>query len=149
MKTFKVEVPEGYEIDKEKSTFENILFKKIGNKYPTKIEEVKGRDWDISATGCVYKTKKSESNQVSSLQRAGAFVVMMQLVELRDAWNEIDGGKEFVYRKKNYVIEIYDYNIFKNFYYDKHSVLHFRKESTRDLFLETFKELIEEAKELI
>ena len=28
MKTFKVNVPEGYEIDKEKSTFENIVFKK-------------------------------------------------------------------------------------------------------------------------
>lgn len=28
MKEFKVEIPEGYEIDKEKSTFENIVFKK-------------------------------------------------------------------------------------------------------------------------
>ena len=28
-KTFKVDIPEGYEIDKEKSTFENIVFKKV------------------------------------------------------------------------------------------------------------------------
>lgn len=28
MKEFKIEIPEGYEIDKEKSTFENIVFKK-------------------------------------------------------------------------------------------------------------------------
>lgn len=28
MKEFKVEIPEGYEVDKEKSTFENIVFKK-------------------------------------------------------------------------------------------------------------------------
>jgi hypothetical protein len=29
MKEFKIEVPEGYEIDKEKSTFENIVLKSI------------------------------------------------------------------------------------------------------------------------
>ena len=28
-KTLKIEVPKGYEIDKEKSTFENIVFKKV------------------------------------------------------------------------------------------------------------------------
>ena len=28
MKEFKIEIPEGYEIDKEKSTFEKIVFKK-------------------------------------------------------------------------------------------------------------------------
>jgi hypothetical protein len=28
-KTLKIEVPDGYEIDKEKSTFENIVFKKV------------------------------------------------------------------------------------------------------------------------
>ena len=30
-KTLKIEVPDGYEIDKEKSTFENIVFKKVDN----------------------------------------------------------------------------------------------------------------------
>jgi Cdc6-like AAA superfamily ATPase len=30
-KTLKIEVPNGYEIDKEKSTFENIVFKKVDN----------------------------------------------------------------------------------------------------------------------
>ena len=28
-KTLKIEIPDGYEIDKEKSTFENIVFKKV------------------------------------------------------------------------------------------------------------------------
>jgi hypothetical protein len=28
MKTFKIEIPEGYEINQEKSTFEKIVFKK-------------------------------------------------------------------------------------------------------------------------
>ena len=30
-KTLKIEIPNGYEIDKEKSTFENIVFKKVDN----------------------------------------------------------------------------------------------------------------------
>lgn len=30
-KTLKIEVPKGYKIDKEKSTFENIVFKKVDN----------------------------------------------------------------------------------------------------------------------
>ena len=31
MKTLKIEIPNGYEIDTEKSTFENIVFKEISN----------------------------------------------------------------------------------------------------------------------
>ena len=38
-KHIKIEIPEGYEIDKDKSTFEKIVFKeKI--KYPTEIPEI-------------------------------------------------------------------------------------------------------------
>lgn len=33
MKTVEIEIPIGYEIDKEKSTFEKIVFKKIKNKW--------------------------------------------------------------------------------------------------------------------
>lgn len=33
-KEIKISIPEGYEIDIEKSTFERIVFKKIDNKYP-------------------------------------------------------------------------------------------------------------------
>ena len=38
-KSFKVEIPEGYEIDKENSTFECIKFKKIKIEYPKSWEE--------------------------------------------------------------------------------------------------------------
>ena len=44
-KSFKVEIPEGYEIDKENSTFECIKFKKIKIEYP--------KSWD-EAFGIVY-----------------------------------------------------------------------------------------------
>jgi len=38
-KEIKIQVPEGYEIDKEKSTFENIVFKPISVKYPESWED--------------------------------------------------------------------------------------------------------------
>ena len=33
-KEFKIQVPEGYEIDRENSTFENIIFRKAERKLP-------------------------------------------------------------------------------------------------------------------
>jgi len=42
-KQIKIEVPQGYEIDKEKSTFENIILKPIENKLPLSYFEI--RDW--------------------------------------------------------------------------------------------------------
>jgi hypothetical protein len=38
-KEIKIQVPDGYEIDKDKSTFENIVFKPIGDKDPKSWEE--------------------------------------------------------------------------------------------------------------
>jgi hypothetical protein len=38
MKEFIIECPSGYEIDKEKSTFEKIVFKEIGVKFPESAE---------------------------------------------------------------------------------------------------------------
>lgn len=37
----KIEVPDGYEIDKEKSTFEKIIFKKVEKELPKSWEELK------------------------------------------------------------------------------------------------------------
>ena len=36
-KELKIEIPKGYEIDKEKSTFEKIVFKKIDNRQHFKL----------------------------------------------------------------------------------------------------------------
>lgn len=52
MKEFKIEIPEGYEIDKEKSTFENIVFKKK--------EEVVNCWEDIKCTKGIWINKFSK-----------------------------------------------------------------------------------------
>lgn len=47
MKNIKIEIPEGYQIDQEKSTFENIVFKEVKPKFQIG-DYVKIIDWDYS-----------------------------------------------------------------------------------------------------
>jgi tRNA A22 N-methylase len=49
-KEIKITIPEGYEIDKQKSTFEKIVFKKKDNKYPKTWKE------------CIEKLNTKEHN---------------------------------------------------------------------------------------
>lgn len=151
MKQLKIEVPKGYEIDKEKSTFENIVFKPVENNLPVNIGEVEERSWFIGTRGKIYRAieNKNDINNLSSKERAKAFLALMQLVELRDAyngdwvadWDDLNQKKHLVYFEKN--------KEKKTFAYIYRRVLHFKSAELRDKFFETFKPLIEEAKELI
>lgn len=76
-KELKIQIPEGYEIDKENSTFEKIVFKKKNNKprsweeYRAKVPENKlYKVWGIV-----------EGNELSE-----AFLAMTQLMSLRQTW---------------------------------------------------------------
>ncbi len=154
MKKLEIEIPEGYEIDVENSDIKTgkIQFKKIEPMYPIDISKVKNRHYYISDSGKIVEhTIFDHKNQVSTKERAEALLALSQLVELRDAYNKIDGycpKKQHVlfYIKINAKNEIEEgiYNIDWNKY-----VLFFLKPSTRDLFLENFKDLIERAKELL
>lgn len=147
----KVTIPEGCEVDSEKSTFENIVFKKIKNKYLVSVKEIKGRNWHTGITGGVHKTETPyiDINQLSTKDRAAAFLALMQLVELRDAWNKIDGGVEWDWCDRNYAIEYYNNKIQVDYYIGEYKVLHFRKKETKDSFLDTFRVLIKTARELL
>ena len=85
-------------------------------------------------------------NIILSEQRAKEHLALIQLIALRDKWNEID---EFEVawndiKTKKYSIQIDNgYLSFTSF------SLSFKTPETRDLFYETFKDLIEEAKNLI
>jgi hypothetical protein len=142
MKTLNIQIPEGYEVDKEKSNFDEsiVIFKKIEKEYPDSIFKVWSR---------AYPIREALSFNVSSFARAEAFIALMQLVELRDAWNDIDGGREFYKRGERYEIRHNNGNFVKDFSNRRGSVLEFHNQSTRNLFLETFKDLLETAKELI
>lgn len=154
-KEMKIQAPEGYEIDKEKSTFEKIVFKKVENELPKSWEdlyEVGGWFVDFHSkvvTSGSMRTADSVKNRFPTKEEAEACVALAQLCQLRDRYN---GGWKPNWNsmaETKYVIEIFKNNIVKNLYGGKHRILAFKTEELRDKFLENFEDLIEIAKPLL
>lgn len=90
-KELKIEVPQGYEIDKQKSTFEKIVFKKIPEN-PKTWEEycslTKGKT--AHCTNCdnyiIINGFSGAHYQFSTKKRAKQFVALGKLLQLRDYW---------------------------------------------------------------
>ena len=87
----KIEIPEGYEIDKVNSTFELIKFKK--QKYPQNINDVKDRLWFIGAKGHISQSNLAgiDLNNMFTEQDCEEHLALIQLDMLCQAWNKIDG----------------------------------------------------------
>jgi hypothetical protein len=150
MKDFIIECPSGYEIDKEKPPLKKIVYKEIGFKFPESVREIPNRDYYINSYGSISKLSHSEqdSNQLSTKERAEAFLALMQLVELRQYVNG-DWKADFTNYENKYTIHIIENKIHKNFTQTLSCVLHFKSEEIRDQFAEKYKDLIETAKELL
>ena len=89
-KELKIEVPQGYEIDRQKSTFEKIIFKKIPEN-PKTWEEycslMKGKT--VYYTNCNTITVSGFSDahdKFVNKKRAEQFVALGKLLQLRDYW---------------------------------------------------------------
>ena len=95
-KKLKINIPEGYEIDKEKSTFEDIVFKKVEDpfsKLPKTWEEYCKYAKDCpSYYGNPRKTNIFETrfngfyNEFSTKERVKQYVALGKLLQLRDYW---------------------------------------------------------------
>ena len=133
-------VPQGYEIDKEKSTFENIILKSIEVKLPLSYFEIPNLNYSIF--------DPHRRLNLSTENRAKAFVALIQLVELRDAWNG-DWVSDFKNGISKYCIKFFqggleiEHSCYTNF------PLHFKTKELAEKFAEQFKDLINEAKELL
>lgn len=154
-KEFKIQVPEGYKIDREKSTFEKIVFKKVDDlpKSWEELGEIKG--WyvdsfsDLMPWGEGSGNKEKDKNIFPTKEEAEACVALSQLCQLRDRYNEGWKPNWNSVAETKYVIEIFKNNIAKNIYGGKHRILAFKTEELRDKFLENFRDLIEIAKPLL
>ena len=155
-KELKIQVPEGYEIDKENSTFEKIVFRKIDNNLPKswkEFGEVEG--WFVN-NRCEIdyydegdSTNDMDKNLFPTEEEAEACVALAQLCQLRDRYN---GGWKpdwNITSETKYVIEVSKNAIGKNCYGNRHKILSFKTEELRDKFLENFRGLIETAKPLL
>ena len=154
-KEMKIQVPEGYEIDRENSTFENIIFRKVERKLPKTwkdLEVVSGFYIDSHSKVNVFKgcfATEENKNIFPTREEAEACVALAQLCQLRDGYN---GGWKPDWkddREKKHCIEFFKGKIQKNYYHVLKKVLCFKTQELRDKFLENFRDLIETAKPLL
>lgn len=160
-KELKINVPEGYEIDKENSTFECIKFKPIGNGLPKTWEEfclnyAVINEYFIDSTSKILQTVEpgrkrqclTDRNLFSNKEMPEAMLALCQLIRLRDCYNNgwVPDWSGF---DDKFVIYFCQDNIGKRCFTGSQEVLAFKTEELRDQFLENFRDLIETAKPLL
>ncbi len=154
--SFKINIPEGMEIDKDRSTFEEVFFKHKEKEYPIiwgELETVNGfyveEDSSISEYRCsVLSIKENNKNIFETKQQAKASLALAQLTQLLKAYNGDWRPNWSDGYEPKYVIN-YVSVLEVNKTYTKHNLLAFYSEKVADLFLQNFKKLIKEAYPLL
>ena len=152
-KKLKINIPEGYEIDRENSTFEEIVFKKIEDplaKLPKTWEEYCKQtegyvSYFFSSPNSIIKSWFEGSyNEFVTEERVRQYVTLGKLLQLRDYW--VKGYSEFryaVYGDRLDGTAICDW---------RDNINHPLTFPTREMaqkFVECFKDLMKEAHPLI
>ncbi len=152
MKELKINVPKGYEIDKDKSTFENIVFKEI-NKLPSsweKLEEISG--YFIHSMGKIdfdfFTTSKYNKNVFKTKEQAEASTALAQLSQLRDVYRQ-GWVPNWELGSLKYAINLFKNELSVTGLAYCNYFLTFQDRETAKLFLENFRDLIEKAKPLM
>ena len=160
-KKLKINIPEGYEIDKEKSTFEEIVFKKVKDplaKLPKTWEEYCKQTsgyvsyfWSSSSSpnSIIKSWFEGSYNEFMTEERVKQYVALGKLLQLRDYWvgNWKDDSNNSVAVIYHYEGEIVNTNVSK-----KRSLSYSLTFPTKEMaqkFIECFKDLINEACPLI
>jgi len=155
MKHLKISIPEGYEIDKAQSTFENIVFKPTVKSLPKTWEELNeiGGYYVNSGTTNVadvtgVKSLNTNRNIFATKEQAEACIVLAQLSQLMQVYNN-GWVPDWTDSKYKYIIELSkgEPRVVHNCTLS--AFLAFEKEETAKLFLKNFKELITIAKPLL
>ena len=147
-KELKIEIPQGYEIDRQKSTFEKIVFKKIPEN-PKTWEEycslMKGKT--VYYTNCNTITVSGFSDahdKFVNKKRAEQFIALGKLLQLRDYWVKRSKFKDaigiFTWSEGVIVTHNCDINDF---------ALTFPTQEMADKFITCFRDLIKQASPLV
>ena len=156
MKDLKIEIPEGYEVDKEKSTFERIVFKKKEVVLPLGWGDLRLVHGYKVTEHCQLKLfsrnigldADHDGNVFSSKEEAKASIALAKLTQLRSAYRQ---GWKPDWRSPNskYCI-LLDRGVPKiciNYYFN--TFLLFQSREVAEKFLNNFKPLILEASPLL
>ena len=157
-KKLKINIPEGYEIDREKSTFEEIIFKKVEDplaKLPKTWEEYCKQTKDYVSYFCGSPNSILKSwfegsyNEFMTEERVKQYVALGKLLQLRDYWvsNWKDDSNNSVAVIYHFEGEIVNINVSK-----KRSLSYSLTFPTREMakeFRNCFEDLIKEAYPLV
>ena len=147
-KELKIEVPQGYEIDKQKSTFEKIIFKKIAEN-PKTWEEycslMKGKTMYYTNCNNIIVSGFSDAHdKFVNKKRAEQFIALGKLLQLRDYWVKRSEFKDAigVFTLSDGVIATHEFDI------DDYA-LTFPTQEMADKFINCFRDLIIKASPLV
>ena len=158
MKELKIEIPTGYEIDKEKSTFEKIIFKKKNTK-PRSWEEYcnnfSGELFYFSNRNSIESVVTSDGmsytakDYLPSKELAESFLAMMQLMSLRQEWIG-DWEPDWInFNSNKWGIINHANKLIISLLGNSSRVLSFPTKEMATDFMNCFKDLLEIAKPLI
>lgn len=166
METKEIIIPQGWEIDKVEDN--KVIIKESKKELPKTWEEciAKIKDLEyISNNGGIYKLDFNADIVTNQMQLNGDMVTnqindipvglgkpmlaLMQLLVCREVYRQGWKPNWFDSKTKKWVIENINDNITSMAYMQTSKVLSFQSAEIRDQFLENFRDLIEEAKELI
>ena len=153
-KQVKINIPEGYVIDEENSTFELIKFKKVEKELPTSWKELKNvKGYYINLDNEIQKYEELTTVQAKDVfptkELAEAALALAQLLQLREAYND---GWQPDWKNNDqpkYTIHNAMEVIEKEVKYVWNTILAFPNKELRDKFFENFKDLLEVAKPLL
>ena len=139
MNNMKINIPEGFEIDKENSSLEtgDIVFKEVEKKYSSEFY------YSNTIHGETIDTPLSETY-------AEKLEILDTLLCLRDEYNRIDGFTEgFRFREYNWCISNNNNTLDFNDWSSNNKIMHFGKKETAKLFLKNFEKELEQIKEFL
>ena len=147
-KELKIEVPLGYEIDRQKSTFEKIVFKKIPEN-PKTWEDycslMKGKTMYYTNCNTITVSGFSDAHdKFVNKKRAEQFIAIGKLLQLRDYWVKRSKFKDaigvFTWSDGLIITNNCDINDF---------ALTFPTQEMADKFITCFRDLIKQASPLV
>lgn len=145
-KEIKIQVPEGYEIDKEKSTFERIVFKKKNAINCWKdLEKISGCSI-TNESGIVHWSELSAIKDNKNVflndkyaKSALALAQISQLLPYYDSnvnWDDESKCKFCIYRENSYITI--------NYYYGNYKLLAFNSKKEAERFLKYNEQLVKD-----
>lgn len=158
MKQVTITPPEGYEIDKENSTFEKIVFKEV-LKVPVQKKwedfgEIEGYYIDNMSNIILHKAYSSEDNRniIPTLKEAEAMLALIQLMQWRD---KVNGQPLLEWcdwsnsRQNKYIIHKDRDTLYCGISSTMSFIMAFKTREIRDQFFIDHKDLLETAKILL